>query len=247
MSMSGEKRKFENRDTLDRVDDHTRKISRLDSDVQESNTLNIEDKGHLNAGNARPSHGAGDPELGLAALLDFSTLSTAEEISERFKAVAEELLCNTILTVVRNGIRTDLDILELEFYLQKLHCHEDPFTHGSVEQERSGQWYFHRSPRRADTSVPGLPVTAAGGYRGGTRKGLDMTVGAPCIIQTSNAPVTVRGGALLRTIRRRLDNHVVCGPSLLVDEILRLSGCSFHPPSRQYGLELAIFLRSPLP
>ena len=84
--------------------------------------------------------------------------------------------------------------------------------------------YFHRSPCRADTRAPGLPVTAAGGYRGGTRKGLDLTVGGPIVTQSSNAPVTIRGGALLRTVRRRTDNKVICGPSLLVDEILRLSG-----------------------
>lgn len=67
-------------------------------------------------------------------------------------------------------------------------------------------------------------MTAAGSYRGGTRKGLDLTVGGPTVIQTSNVPVTIRGGALLRTVRRRSDNKVICGPSLLVDEILRLSG-----------------------
>ena len=63
-----------------------------------------------------------------------------EEISERFGLVAQELLCNSTLSVVQNGTRTDLDILELEFYLQKARCHEDPFTHGSAEQEYSGQW-----------------------------------------------------------------------------------------------------------
>ena len=84
--------------------------------------------------------------------------------------------------------------------------------------------YFHRSPRRADTRAPGLPVTAAGGYRGGTRKGLDLTVGGPTVLRNPNPPVTMRGGALLRTVRRRTDNKVICGPSLLVDEILRLSG-----------------------
>lgn len=77
---------------------------------------------------------------GLAPLLDFSALTTMEEISERFEVVAHELLCNTILSVVQNGKRTDLDILELEFYLQKVRCHEDPFTHGSAEQDYSGQW-----------------------------------------------------------------------------------------------------------
>ncbi|KAF9226976.1 hypothetical protein BS17DRAFT_697478, partial [Gyrodon lividus] len=167
-------------------------------------------------------------------LLDFSGLTSAEDIFSRFEEVAQELLCNSTLSIVRNGTRTDLEILELEFYLQKSGCHEDPFTHGSVEQERTGQWYFHRSPRRADTSQPGLPVRAAGSYRAGSRKGLDLTFGAPIGIETSSAsgstsnhPVTVRGGALLRTIRHRSDKKVICGPSLLVDEVMRLSGaCS---------------------
>ncbi|KAH0840361.1 hypothetical protein J3R83DRAFT_1384 [Lanmaoa asiatica] len=227
LKMSGGKRKFEDRDPLDTVEgeDHARKTSRLAQpgprEPGNSNTVNIEVK---NALGDNPQNQSPDSSLGLTPLLDFSTLTTAEEISERFESVARELLCNMVLSVVQNGSCTDLDILELEFYLQKSHCHEDPFTHGSVEQEHSGQWYFHRSPRRADTSAPGLPVTAAGGYRGGTRKGLDLTVGGPTVIQTSNATVTIRGGALLRSVRRRTDNKVICGPSLLVDEILRLSG-----------------------
>ncbi|KAH7887258.1 hypothetical protein F5I97DRAFT_1804462 [Phlebopus sp. FC_14] len=167
-------------------------------------------------------------------MLDFSALSSQEDISTRFEAVARELLCNSVLTVVRDGTRTDLEILELEFYLQKSRCHEDPFTHGSKEQEWSGQWYFHRLPCRADRTQPGLPVTAAGEYRSGSRKGLDLTIGGP--LRSSNActdpsseptgPVTVRGGVLLRTIRRRTDKTIISGPSLLVDEILRLSGAS---------------------
>ncbi|KIJ69688.1 hypothetical protein HYDPIDRAFT_22861 [Hydnomerulius pinastri MD-312] len=105
-----------------------------------------------------------------------------------------------------------------------------------VEQERSGQWYFHRSPCRADTSKLGLPVTAAGGYQGGTRKGLDLTVGGPKAIETTTMsnpstdnPVSVRGGAPLRTIHRRSDKKLICGPMPLVDEVLRLSGApSIH-------------------
>ncbi|KIK99014.1 hypothetical protein PAXRUDRAFT_823236 [Paxillus rubicundulus Ve08.2h10] len=166
----------------------------------------------------------------ITSLLDFSGLTSLEDISSRFEAVAQELLCNSTLSVVRNGTRTDLEILELEFYLQKAGCHEDPFTHGSVEQERTGQWYFHRSPCRADTSQAGLPVTAAGSYRSGSRKGLDLTIGGPAATNVSrstpNISVSVRGGALLRTIRHCSDKKMICGPSLLVDEVLRLSGAS---------------------
>lgn len=127
--------------TLIPQSDQARKTSRLAQpsprEPGNSNTVNTEDKHDL--GN-NPLNQSPDSSLGLAPLLDFSTLTTAEEISERFEAVAQELLCNTILSVVQNGTCTDLDILELEFYLQKSSCHEDPFTHGSVEQERSGQW-----------------------------------------------------------------------------------------------------------
>ncbi|KAL4076474.1 hypothetical protein J3A83DRAFT_4089035, partial [Scleroderma citrinum] len=159
----------------------------------------------------------------LGSLLDFSALSSLEHISARFDAIAHELLCTHVLSVVHNGIHTDYEILELEFYLQKAGCHEDPFTHGSKEQEHSGQWYFHRMPCRADNNSLGLPVTAAGNYRDGSRKGLDLTLGAPL----SNAPlpriVTIRGGALLRTLRRLKDRKLISGPSLLVDEVLRAS------------------------
>lgn len=119
--------------------DHAWKTSRLvqhgPREPNDSNMVNIEGKNYLGDNPQSP-----DSNLGLAPLLDFSTLTTPEEISERFEAVAQELLCNTILSVVQNGTCTDLDILELEFYLQKSGCHEDPFTHGSVEQEHSGQW-----------------------------------------------------------------------------------------------------------
>ncbi|KAI6098541.1 hypothetical protein F5141DRAFT_1032613 [Pisolithus sp. B1] len=166
------------------------------------------------------------PETPLISLLDLSALTTREEISSRFDAIAREVLCNYVLTIVHNGIYSDYEILELEFYLQKSGCHEDPFTHGSFEQEQSGQWYFHRTPCRADGTSSGLPVRAAGGYRGGTRKGLDVTLGPPPFTAERPRIITVRGGALLRTLRRYPEQKIICGPSLLVDEVLRASGAS---------------------
>ena len=77
------------------------------------------------------------------------------------------------------------------------------------------------------------------GYRGGTRKGLDITLGrappavaskffpsssAPSATKSSEGSDIVRGGALLRSVRRVSDQRVISGPSLLVDEVLRLSG-----------------------
>ncbi|KAG6331326.1 hypothetical protein ID866_7764 [Astraeus odoratus] len=161
----------------------------------------------------------------LGPMLDFSSLSSIEQVKEQFDAVARELLCNSVLTVVHNDVEADYEIVELEFYLQKAGCHEDPFTHGSADQERSGQWYFHRSPCRADRNSAGLPVTAAGEYRSGSRKGLDLTLGAQLGALPSRV-VTIRGGALLRTLRKCSNRKLVCGPSLLVDEILQASGAS---------------------
>jgi hypothetical protein len=64
-----------------------------------------------------------------------------------------------------------------------------------------------------------------GGYKSGSRKGLDLTFGNPSSSSGSlRDPSFLLGGILLRTLRRMSDNKVISGPSLLVDEILRLSG-----------------------
>ena len=80
--------------------------------------------------------------------------------------------------------------------------------------------YFHRTP-----TATGVSAT---GYRGGSRKGMDLTLGLPTVSLPSSASETdsdpTRGGILLRTIRRVKDQQVVSGPSRLVDEILAQSG-----------------------
>lgn len=97
--------------------------------------------------------------------------------------------------------------------------------------------YFHRAPRRSTSALSAGPraPTAAGGYRGGTRKGLDLTLGGPAtgrrtskFFSTASPPSAEppRGGALLRTLRRISDGKVVSGPSLLVDELLAASKAS---------------------
>lgn len=178
---------------------------------------------------ALPNDACGDT---INSLLDLTSLDSQDSISARFDSLSRALLSEHYLSVVHDSSQTDYEILELEFYLQKSGCHEDPFTHGSVEQEHSGQWYFHRAPKRSNSSQANLAATVAGGYRGGTRKGLDLTFGGPVCTQTSSTVEAhimsgiLRGGALLRTIRRVQDQKVISGPSLLVDEILRVSGAS---------------------
>ncbi len=57
-----------------------------------------------------------------------------------------------------------------------------------------------------------------------------MTIGTLSSPDSSNAqPVQVRGGILLRTLRRVTDSTVISGPSLLVDELLRSSGADGIP------------------
>jgi hypothetical protein len=78
---------------------------------------------------------------------------------------------------------------------------------------------FHRVPTHSPSSS--LTPTAAGGYRGGSRKGVDLNIGGPVTGTSQNVSV-LRGGVLLRTIRRVSDSKIISGPSRLVDEILRL-------------------------
>ncbi|KAG6903603.1 hypothetical protein DXG01_016447, partial [Tephrocybe rancida] len=74
---------------------------------------------------------------------------------------------------------------------------------------------------------------------------MDLTVGGPTKMTASpysdrpqasseaansdSDKESTRGGALLRSLRRLSDNKVISGPSLLVDEILRLSSAADIP------------------
>ncbi|KAI0032037.1 hypothetical protein K488DRAFT_50801, partial [Vararia minispora EC-137] len=101
---------------------------------------------------------------------------------------------------------------------------------------------FHKAPRKSTlTTASDAPSrTSAEGYRGGTRKGLDISLGAlpigvsvdptshyftstPSPATTSAPPARLHGGILLRTIRRTSDSCIISGPSLLVDELLHAS------------------------
>ncbi|KAI0797396.1 hypothetical protein BC629DRAFT_1285897 [Irpex lacteus] len=209
-----------------------------------------------------------DDTLGrLSRLLDLSSTTSPQGTLSRFSAIAKTLLHETRLQVTSalphhgeassnstTSVNTEYELLEIEFYLWKADSHEDPFTHGSEEQRRSGRWYFHRAPTKAtgaSSSSGARSATAAGGYRGGTRKGLDLTFGSPsesspAVVSSryfqapqsgtkpaqsevkvlSSTSQDIRGGILLRTIRRISDEKVISGPSVLVDEILRASGAS---------------------
>ena len=99
--------------------------------------------------------------------------------------------------------------------------------------ERTSPRYFHRAPRYSADSNRSL--TSATRYRDGSRKGLDLTIGGPvtstniALSSAADQSSLQRGGILLRTLRRISDSKVISGPSLLVDEILRLSGAANIP------------------
>lgn len=76
----------------------------------------------------------------LPALLDLSSLHDESAISDRFDEIARVLIHGYHLVVSREQVETAFQIQEVEFYLQKAKCHEDPFTHGTEEQKVSGRW-----------------------------------------------------------------------------------------------------------
>jgi 3-methyladenine DNA glycosylase Mpg len=88
------------------------------------------------------------------------------------------------------------EMLEVEGYL-KAPFHIDPYCHGHIKQKRSCYWFFHH-------------VGMSSGYREGSRKGVDITVGN----EDGNS-----GGMLIRAIRNK--TTLIEGPSLVVDAILK--------------------------
>lgn len=80
--------------------------------------------------------------LAFKNLLDFTEVTTEEEIGSRFDEISRMLLHELRIMVRReNKEDLELEVLEAEFYLQIGGCHEDPFTHGSEEQKISGRWW----------------------------------------------------------------------------------------------------------
>lgn len=136
----------------------------------------------------------------LETLLDFDNLVSEDDICARFEALARALFFHYRIRIINpesENTTHHLELLEIEFYLIKP-GHVDPYCHASGEQDVAGRWYvpssrfhfdfaselylryFHRVPKWgskhvAQGTVP-TPIVA-GEYRGGTRKGLDLTMG----------------------------------------------------------------------
>lgn len=75
-------------------------------------------------------------------------------------------------------------------------------------------------------------LTSTSQYRAGSRKGMDLTFGGPRVLpsdSSSSQERLLRGGILLRSVRKVNDGQVTSGPSLLVDKILSTSAASEIP------------------
>ncbi|CAE6367710.1 unnamed protein product [Rhizoctonia solani] len=158
-------------------------------------------------------------------LLDMTHVPPGTEPAH-FHTIAQTLMQNFELCVTsKSSVVTSYEFLEVEFYWYNQQSgHIDPFTHAAEEQRVSGNWYFHRAPRRVppnSQSTAPVPSPKTNGFRGGTRKGLDLTFGIP-----ANESTVAYGGILLRTLRNTQTKKVTCGPSLLVDEVLRSIGAT---------------------
>ncbi|KAI9015688.1 hypothetical protein CLU79DRAFT_765361 [Phycomyces nitens] len=96
------------------------------------------------------------------------------------------------------------DILEVEMYLNTSELgHEDPHCHNHPLQKTFSNWYFHR-------------IGKTDGFKGGSRKGVDITMGNP--------ENDTKGGMIIRAIKEHGTDRLVEGPSLVVDEILKVHG-----------------------
>ena len=82
-----------------------------------------------------------------------------KEYVKNMDKLAEKILNETILISNDQIYR----ICEIEFYLKSTD-HKDDYTHGNSDQNKYGKWYFHKF--------------SSGAYKGGTFKGLDITLGS---------------------------------------------------------------------
>lgn len=175
----------------------------------------------------------------LEDLLCFDSVSSEAEVDARFARIAQLLFSDYRIRIQKASSSreetrdyVDLQLLEMEFYLISPNVHEDPFCHGSPEQARSGCWYFHRAPR-THLGAPTDRPSVGGGYRSGSRKGMDLTIGSIAtfdplhktdLASPSSFGTKARGGILFRSARVVKTGAIISGPSLLVDFILRTYG-----------------------
>lgn len=123
---------------------------------------------------------------------------------DAFTRIAESLLNKHQIIVDDKTYR----ICEIEFYV-KNDAHNDEYTHCDDHQATYGKWYFHR--------------TKTGNYKGGTYKGMDLTLGREADEEQNIDPVYF--GVLIRSIYSEEDDEFIEGPCKVVNTFLNLSNC----------------------
>jgi 3-methyladenine DNA glycosylase Mpg len=115
--------------------------------------------------------------------------------------IAESILNKHQLLVPNSdGEIIEYRICEIEFYVRN-EGHDDEYTHQDDHQKTSGKWYFHR--------------TKSGNYKGGTYKGVDLTLGNE----------DTYFGVLIRSICSVEGETFIEGPCRCVNTILDLNDC----------------------
>eukprot|EP01062_Namystynia_karyoxenos_P004215 TRINITY_DN11486_c0_g1_i1.p1 TRINITY_DN11486_c0_g1~~TRINITY_DN11486_c0_g1_i1.p1 ORF type:complete len:382 (+),score=151.89 TRINITY_DN11486_c0_g1_i1:74-1147(+) len=113
--------------------------------------------------------------------------------------VAGELLLGWEMLIAGEVYR----ILELECYVHS-DTHVDPYTHSDPDQEHCGVWYFHKR---------------GGTFKAGSFKGMDLACGGKA--PAGAGKEAVHAGLLIRSIEDATTGHIVEGPCLVVDHILK--------------------------
>ncbi|KAJ2958622.1 hypothetical protein NQZ79_g5798 [Umbelopsis isabellina] len=126
-----------------------------------------------------------------------STKCSRSYYQQQFEVICSKLLSEFVLCI---GESDQYRLLEVEAYLYEDEFHKDPFTHNHPKQRVPGRWFFHH-------------VGMSAGFRGGTRKGMDITMG--------DCRNECKGGFLIRAIQHITSGTVIDGPCLLVDNILK--------------------------
>ena len=109
-----------------------------------------------------------------------------------FQMLADTLINKTMIKTTHGNYC----IREIEFYLFD-NNHRDTHTHCSREQGTWGNWYFHKTGK---------------GYREGTYRGLDITLG--------DNSGKIFFGILIRTIQNVQTNQIIIGPCCCVNELV---------------------------
>lgn len=124
--------------------------------------------------------------------LNSNVYRECNSIEEKFDILTSFLLKDIVLIIA--GEEYSLEEIELYYYSNN---HRDRYTHRSADQLQNSKWYFHKFKN--------------GSYKGGTYKGLDITIGNG---------IDAYGGILLRSIMNINTNMFIQGPCKIVDHII---------------------------